>query len=185
MNDQTDAAAIPAEESLAIDPAVVERVLMDLRSQQNLFLGFVGGLGASLVGAALWMIVTVMTGYQIGWMAIGVGFLVGIAVRYAGKGIDMKFAVMGAGLALFGCLLGNLLAICQLIANDQQIPFMAIMQGLTPVVAAEILIATFTPIDLLFYGFALYQGYQFSTRQITAADLQAAMEAEPSVQPSI
>jgi hypothetical protein len=74
--------------------------------------------------------------------------------------------------------LGNLLAICQLIANDQEIPFMAIMQGLTPVIAAEILIATFSPIDLLFYGFALYQGYQFSTRQITPDDLQAAMEVK-------
>jgi hypothetical protein len=48
MNDQTDAAAIPAEESLAVDPAMVERILSDLRSQQNLFLGFIGGWGRRL-----------------------------------------------------------------------------------------------------------------------------------------
>ena len=47
----------------------------------NLPPGVVAGLGAAIVGAAIWAAITAATDYQIGFMAIGVGFLAGFAVR--------------------------------------------------------------------------------------------------------
>lgn len=59
------------------------------------------------------------TEYQIGYMAIAVGFLVGFVIRLTGKGIDKIFGISGAILAIFGCLLGNLLSNVGFIANAE------------------------------------------------------------------
>ena len=63
--------------SLTIDPFESERYTQAIRDNQNLGLGILGGVMAAVVGAALWAIITVAINYQIAWMAIGVGFLVG------------------------------------------------------------------------------------------------------------
>src|SRR5262249_19253377 len=84
----------------------------------NLPLGFMAGLAAAAVGAGLWALITIFVGVQIGWMAVGVGFLVGWAVRMAGHGRHRAFGIMGALLALGGCGVGNLLAIIMIAARQ-------------------------------------------------------------------
>ncbi|HMJ11726.1 MAG TPA: hypothetical protein VK524_09960 [Polyangiaceae bacterium] len=44
------------------------------------------GIGAALIGGVLWFGVRRITGYEIGLIAIAVGFLVGLAVRMGAKG---------------------------------------------------------------------------------------------------
>jgi len=125
-------------------------------------MGFMAGLVAAAVGAGLWALITIITGFQIGWMAVGVGFLVGWAVRVAGKGTHMAFGVLGAALALGGCALGNLLAVVVMAACDFEVPLQAVFTRLTPDVVWSLMETTFKPIHVLFYGIALYEGYRFS-----------------------
>lgn len=80
-----------------------------LEDQPNLLMGLIGGVIAMLVGAIVWGAITYFTQYQIGWMSIGVGFLVGVAIRFFGQGKTLIFGVSAAALALIGCLLGNLI----------------------------------------------------------------------------
>ena len=129
---------------------------------ESLPTGFMAGLVAAAVGAGLWALVTILTGLQIGWMAVGVGCLVGWAVRAAGKGTHAGFGMMGAMLALGGCALGNLLAIVVLAARHYQVPLQDVLTRLTPDVVYSLMEATFKPIHLLFYGIAIYEGYRFS-----------------------
>ena len=95
-------------------------------------------------------------------MAVGVGFLVGWAVRVAGKGTHRAFGIMGALLALGGCAVGNLLTIVVIAARHFEIPLVAVFSRLTPDVVVQLMEATFSPMDLLFYGIAIYEGYRFS-----------------------
>lgn len=136
--------------------------MTQMASETNLPLGIVAGSFAALVGAGIWALVTVLTGYQIGWMAIGVGVLVGWAVRRAGNGPDRSFGFLGASLALIGCALGNLLAACALLASQEGLPFMQILAALDSSLTRDLMAATFTPMDLVFYGIAVYEGYRFS-----------------------
>ena len=76
-----------------------------LKLEQNLPMGIASGAGAATVGAAVWALVTVGTGYQIGWMAVGVGFLVGYSIRFFGKGIDPIFGVIGGAFIILVYLL--------------------------------------------------------------------------------
>ena len=154
-----------------VDPAQVNFALDQLRSQQNLIAGSLAGLAASLVGAGLWAVVTVVTGYQIGWMAVGVGFAVGLAMRIAGKGIDNVFGIVGAALAFFGCAVGNLFTVCAMVAKQESMALMDVLSQLDLSLIRELMVATFSPMDLLFYGIAIYEGYKLSFRQLSQQDL--------------
>jgi hypothetical protein len=171
MSDESTSEESEAPE-LELDPAQVQYLRQRLESEQNLPLAFVVGLIASIAGAAVWAGLTVVTGYQIGFMAIGVGFLVGFAVRAVGKGVTPVYGVIGAGLSLLGCALGNLLAVTAIVAQDQGVPFLSVLSQLDPELVQHLMVATFSPMDLLFYGIALYYGYRLSFRQLTAADLE-------------
>ena len=163
--------AVGAEELSSIDPAQLQHALENLSSEQNLFLGVLAGAVAALGGAALWAVVTITTGYQIGYLAVAVGFLVGFAMRQFGKGTDQVFGVVGAVLALLGCGLGNLFSACAVLSQQEGIPFFDVLSVLDLAIISELMAATFSPVDLLFYGIAIYEGYKLSFRQLTAQDL--------------
>jgi hypothetical protein len=126
----------------------------------NLALGCMGGLLAAGLGAALWTIISLITHYQIGWMAVGVGFLVGFLVRVFGRGNSPTFGVIGAALALSGCLLGNYLMIGILSARELGIPTIKLLADVGVMIA--LLKVFFHPMDILFYLIALYEGFRFS-----------------------
>ena len=161
----------PTGENPQFDESQLQYAVDQLRDEQNLAMGIGAGVVAALAGAGIWAVVTVVTNFQIGWMAVGVGFLVGIAVRTFGKGIDKAFGIIGAALALLGCGLGNLFAVCGMIAAEQQMGFVEVLSLLSPEMIREVMIATFSPMDLLFYGIAVYEGYKLSFRQLTEDDL--------------
>lgn len=153
------------------DEAQIQLVLQQLKAEQNLTLGIVGGVAGALAGAILWALITAVTNFQIGWMAVGVGFLVGIAVRTLGKGIDKIFGFAGAALALLGCLAGNILAVCAILAKQSDVSVLDVVFSLDFEMIKEMMIVTFSPMDLLFYGIAIYEGYKLSFRQVTEEDL--------------
>jgi hypothetical protein len=172
---QQDAPQQTAPPSQEVVQAKTEAFLQHLEASQNLMLGIVGGLLAAIVGGAIWAGVTVATEYQIGWMAVGVGFLVGLAVRVFGKGLSPAFGVVGALCALLGCLLGNVLSACGFVSLDRSVPFFEVVFEVIkrPDVVVGVLTETFSPMDILFYGLAVYEGYKFSFRQITEEELNA------------
>jgi hypothetical protein len=94
-------------------------------------------------------------------MAIGVGFLVGAAIRFFGRGKTLIFGISGAVLALIGCLLGNLIFYSGIIAREEGYAFLEIFMFLlmTPLAAVEIFAMAFSAMDLLFYALAAYAGF--------------------------
>jgi hypothetical protein len=157
---------------MELDPVKFQAWQRQVESEQNLSLAVMGGAVAALIGAALWAAITVFTQFQIGWMAIGVGFLVGFAVRWLGKGIGLSFGIAGAVLSLLGCLLGNLMSACGFVALEKSVPFFRVLQPVlqNPALAFDLLKAAFHPMDILFYAIAVYEGYKLSFRRLTAEE---------------
>lgn len=170
MPQDTEESAVRPED-LSINQAQLQHVMENLRSEQNLLLGVLAGAVAALVGAALWAGVAIAIGYQIGYMAVAVGFLVGFAMRHLGKGIDQAFGVAGAVLALLGCALGNLFSVCAFLSRQEGVPFFEVLSRLDLESISELMAATFSPMDLLFYGIAVYEAYKFSFRRLAVQDL--------------
>lgn len=119
----------------------------------------------------LWGIITVATGYQIGYMAVAIGLGVGYAVRRFGKGIDPIFGMMGAALSLFSCVLGNFLSIIGFVAHTEGLDYVETLLLIDYSFVPALMTESFSLIDLLFYGIALYQGYKFSFRVISEEDI--------------
>ena len=113
---------------------------------------------------------------MVGWMAVGVGFLVGYAVRLCGKGIKKIYGIIGAVFALVGCLLGNFLSVCSMLAKEEGMAFFELLSRLNPAAIPELMTATFHPMDLLFYGIAVYEGYKFSFLQVSPEALSGLVE---------
>jgi len=142
-------------------PSPVPTIDNEMNDDSSLIMGLVGGGIAMLVSAAVWGAVTYFTEYQIGWMAIGVGFLVGIAVKFFGKGKTPIYGIISAGFALLGCVLGNLLFYSGFIAKEEGAAFLEVFFFflITPAATIEIFSIAFEFMDILFYGLAAWVGY--------------------------
>ncbi|MBC8009690.1 MAG: hypothetical protein H7067_06305 [Burkholderiales bacterium] len=146
--------------SEAVSPSF-ETLREESLPDENLALGVIAGIAAMLVGTAIWVGVTVGTGYQIGYLAVGVGFLVGISMRL-GRGYSPIFSVIGATLGLLGCALGNLFTGCVLVAGEVGGTFGTVVSGLDVEMVGQIMGAMFSPIDLLFYALAAMAGWKYA-----------------------
>ena len=160
-----------AETRIEIDALKLEEFIQTIRLEQKLLRGSLAGFAAAVVGAVIWAAISLATNYQIGWMAVGIGLMVGFAIRYAGKGIDKIFGIVGALLALLGCVLGNILTVIGLVANSAELTYFDTLTMLDYSMLPYLMKETFNPIDVLFYGIAIYEGYKFSIRRLTEQEI--------------
>jgi hypothetical protein len=155
-----------SDEAIGLEPQGVEEMSYDqameqIRSRQNFGLAVVAGLGAAIVGAVLWAVVVYVTNYEIGLIAVAVGAVVGLAVRQTGQGADQKFGILGAACAALGWGLGTVLGDVALAAGQLGLPF---GETLTTVDLMALVSTLASPMDLLFLGIAVFEGYKLSFR---------------------
>ncbi len=155
--------------NIEVSPHTKEELIEKLREEQNPINGIVSGLIAAIIGGVIWAVVTLLTKYQIGWMAIGVAYIVGWSIRRWGKGIDPYFGIIGAILSLLGCILGNIFSIALILSQYALVDLPSILWSLIlhPNILFFFIQESFSVYDLLFYGIAIYYGYRYSIRTYT------------------
>ncbi len=159
-----------------IDATQMNYAIQRLREEENFPLAVIAGSIAAAFGAGVWAGVTVVTGYQIGWIAVGVGFLVAFSVRFTGRGLGTRFQILGALLALLGCVAGNFLTVCSFIAQSEGMGFIEVLTRINPAAIPEIMLDTFSGMDVLFYAIAVYEGYRLSLRQVSESELEGLID---------
>lgn len=127
----------------------------------NIFLGFIGGVIGALLGAVLWGGIIALTHWQIGVFAIAVGFFAGFGVRILGNGSSVAFGVVGAVLAMLGCLVGEILSVAFIMAQQMEISFVEALDYQDEIVAF-IIKESFSMYDIVFYAIAMYAGFTYS-----------------------
>ena len=128
--------------------------------EKKLLLGGFAGLAAAIIGAIIWAVVTVTSGYQIGWMALAVGALVGFALRIGNGG--KTFGILGAFLAIFGCILGNYFSLIAFASAEQHVSFFTLLNDADPAKVISAMWEDFMSASFLFYAIAAYEGYKFA-----------------------
>ena len=78
---------------------------------------------------------------------------------------------MGGVLSLVGCAIGNLLAVTAVAAAHEGVTFFQALSMLNPELAYQLMVAFFSPMDVVFYAIAVYEGYRLSFRQVTQEEL--------------
>lgn len=78
----------------------------------------IGGMIGGVIGATIWAAIAYFTQYEIGYIAIGVGFLVGLGVKIAaGDQISSTTGAVSAGIAILAVLAGKYFTIYLLMQN--------------------------------------------------------------------
>ena len=128
--------------------------------------GAAAGIVAALAGAVLWAVLVSVTNYKIGYAAVGVGALVGLAAGRVG-GRSPLLPIVAAVIAVFGCALGDVLADAHLVAgavtsHGTKVSFLDVLTSRhLPAVYQDL----FRPLDALFYVLAPVTAFRFTTSQ--------------------
>jgi hypothetical protein len=79
-------------------------------SRGNFVLALLAGLAAAVVGAVIWMGVMLTTGWDMGSvvLTLGVGLMVGLAIRINGNGSNFIYGMLGIAFTLLSCLVGEI-----------------------------------------------------------------------------
>jgi hypothetical protein len=121
------------------------------------------GLAAAVLGAVIWDKIVYYTNWQIGLIAVGVGWIVGGAVAAGARGKrGRSLQVIGGLLACFAMLLGQ-----ALIVMDQARDYFG-QQGLSPNPITLFLfcvtlvprVLADNPLTLLFIAFGIWEGWR-------------------------
>lgn len=162
-----------AEKKAKMDAEMLDRLGDELLLEQNFNLALAGGAMAAIIGAVLWAALTYAFEAQIGFMALGVGALVGFAIQLFGKGITKPYGILGAVFSFLGCAVGNLLATLVFVSKMEGIPLLELFGYLDFTVVGLLMVETFNFMDLLFYGLAIVEGYKFSFRRLSEDQMRA------------
>jgi hypothetical protein len=139
------------------------------------------GLVAAIVGGVVWGLIVKWTDYEVGFVAWGIGFLVGIAVLAATRGArGPVFQVVAVACALVGILVGKYLSfawVLQEVAEREtggriEIPVLSMD---TVDLFLDELGTVFDWIDILWVGFAVYTAW----RALRPEQPEPAAEPEP------
>lgn len=78
----------------------------------------IAGLIGGVIGAAIWTVVGYFTGCEVGWIAIGIGFIVGAAVRTTTEADDgVGPGIAAAGMAALAVLVGKYFVVSLVLSN--------------------------------------------------------------------
>ncbi len=84
---------------------------MRMRAGGNTAVAMIGGLVAAIIGAFVWAGIVYGTGYEVGYVAWGVGLLVGIVMVGLAKTANAGLGVSAAAFAALGLIVGKLLIV--------------------------------------------------------------------------
>ena len=79
-----------------------------LLGAQSLPNAIVAGIVAVVVFCVFWIVLTALIDRVFPWITVLLGAMVGFAVQRAGRGIDWRYPLLAATLALFGAVLANI-----------------------------------------------------------------------------
>lgn len=85
---------------------------------QSLRNATMAGLIVFMVFCLLWIAVSSLTGRVFPWMTVVFGYLLGVAIRHAGRGVDWRFPALAAVFAIAGSLLSNVVLAASTTADE-------------------------------------------------------------------
>ena len=98
---------------------------------QSLRNAIMAGLTVVMVFCLLWIATSSLTGRVFAWMTVVLGYLLGLAIRHAGRGVDWRFPALAAVFALGGSVLSNVVLAASTTAAEFGTGTLDILQAVT------------------------------------------------------
>jgi MFS family permease len=123
------------------------------------------GLIAAIVGGVVWGLIVRWSGYEVGFVAWGIGFVVGTAVAFGARGVrGLSYQALAVVLALAGIVLGKYLSFAWTLGDafeEEGIPIeVPIFSGDTWDAFVESRSDVWGWFDLLWIGLAVFTAFR-------------------------
>ena len=89
------------------------------------------GLIGIVVFCLLWIATASLTGRVFAWMTVVLGYLLGLAIRHAGRGVDWRFPTLAAIFAIVGAVLSNVILAASTTAAEYGTGTLDILRAVT------------------------------------------------------
>jgi hypothetical protein len=87
-------------------------------NDESISKALLGGVVAALIGAIIQGSITAATSMNFGLVAIGIGYLTALGVRFMGNGNTIIYGIIGGVCALLGSLTGEYIATSLIVAKE-------------------------------------------------------------------
>lgn len=146
------------------------RQLVDEQSLPN---ALYAGLITIILFSVLWAMASTLIDRILPWMTLVLGILVGLAVRRAGKGLDWRFPLLAAVLAIFGALLSNVVVAAAFTAAALDTSTLHVLRAVTSMTWPVFFDEALSVVDII-YGFvAAALAAFYANRRLTRAEFHA------------
>jgi hypothetical protein len=141
-----------------------------LISEQNFVAAVIVGAVATLLAAAAYGIIVATWAFSYGFVAAGVGIVIGLSMQFLGRGISMKFAVVATVYAITGCVLGNLFRVIIELAQSNATSPIDVLQNNSLSVLAEWSVSDVSFVDLVYWFVAVFCAVFLAKRPLSRSD---------------
>lgn len=135
------------------------------------------GIGAMLLGAIIWAVITALTKHEFSLVAVGVGALIGLSM-FTARPTSVGIALLAALLTVIGCALGEFLAGAAVGSQESSVSFTQFLklefQHIGPFLRAM------GGRTYLFWAIGAVAAFSMTFRRIQAARMMAGPPAAPA-----
>lgn len=134
-----------------------------LDSNTRFILAIVAGLAAAIVGGVLYGLLSSILRVEVSIVFVFIGWCIGYVIRTVGRGVHMRFSVVGAIMTLLAIFIGDAIAMVG-IGNIWSYVFNSAGLGILVQAWLSSLLSTSinSLLRLLFRAAGVYFGYQYS-----------------------
>lgn len=144
--------------------------LVDAQSMRG---ALIAGAVVILIFSLFWISLSELTNRVFPWLTLVLGFLLGHGIRFAGRGVDWRFPVTAAVLAIVGALLANIVVAASVTAEGFGTGTLQVLTAVTsmtwPVYFAEMV--SFA--DIFYAAVAAAIAAFYANRRLTRAQYRA------------
>lgn len=133
-----------------------------IKEQARPKLGILLGIMMGIIGALVWAVITIITGYNIGFVAIAVGFFVSVGFSRAGKDTNMIYGIIAGIIALLSIILGEAIISIYYISVYYELGFFESIISIDYGVLAQFMFESFDAKTVLFYFIAVSAAFKGS-----------------------
>ena len=133
----------------------------------------VAGLIVIILFSVLWAMLSTLVNRIFPWMTVVLGVLIGLVMRRAGRGLDWRFPVFAAVLALAGALASNVVVAAAFTASELETSTFTILRAVTamtwPVFFDEVISAA----DVVYALFGAATAAFYANRRLSRGEYNA------------
>ena len=144
-----------------------------LIKEQSLRNAIYAGLIVIILFSGLWAMLSTLIDKVFPWMTVVLGVLVGMVIRRAGRGLDWRFPVVAAVMALLGALIGNVVVAAAFTAAEFETSTFAILRAVTPMTWPVFFDEVVAPGDFVYAFFGAAMAAFYANRRLGRSEYNA------------